>query len=115
MVDKYKGVIEFDVVGQKRGFKFGVRSMSLFCNSLGIPFRDGAEALQKAEFDSDMDTVIKFYLAGAIAYARLNKLPDPTIDEVYAIIEEVGTNEMARKLKEVHDIPNVQAPETGQP
>jgi hypothetical protein len=114
MVDKYKGTVELEVLGKKIGFKFGVRSMFLFTSSMGVPFGEGNDALTKAEFDGNMDTVMKYYHCATIAYSRLYGIPELSLDEVYAIIEEVGPDEMAKKLAEAHKIPNSTAPTTGQ-
>lgn len=115
MVDKYKGIIELDFAGSKIGFKFGIRSMTLFCNAQNITLKDSKEYLEKAAQDQNMEVIISFYHAGAVAYSRLMKKPEPSVDEVFAWVDELGFDFMEAKISEVHKIPNDQAPEiTGQ-
>lgn len=116
MVDKYKGIIELESNGVKRGFKFGLRSMTLFCESQGICFKDSKEHLEKASKDGNMGVIVSFYHAGAVAYARLAKIPEPSLDEVFAWVDEIGMGKLDAEIEKVHDIPNEPAPETaGQP
>lgn len=110
MVDKYKGIIELDVSGSKVGFKFGIRSMTLFCESQKINIKESQKYLEYAAKDTNMGVIISFYHSAAVAYARLMKKPEPSLDEVFAWVDEVGMDAMEKKISEVHKIPNEEAP-----
>lgn len=116
MVDKYKGIIELESNGIKRGFKFGSRSMTLFCESQGIGWKDAKEYLEKATKEYKVHILVAFYHAGAVAYARLAKIPEPSLDDVFAWVDEIGMDTLDREVEKVHEIPNEAAPkQTGQP
>lgn len=118
MVDKFKGVIEIEIAGAKRGFKFGLRSMQLFSEMVKVKFSEVNKVLVEAsgnngqdESSVNIDVIMKFYLCAAIAYARLNKQPEPTIDDIYNWIEEVTMDVMTEELKKISDLPNQMAPQ----
>lgn len=110
MTDKYKGIIEIDILGAKRGFKFGIRAMSLFCEAQSITLKEAEAFLRTIAENNDMERMISFYHSGAVAYARLMKQPEPTIDDVWAWVEEVGVGFLEEKIIEVHKVPNEVAP-----
>lgn len=112
MVDKYKGVIEIDISGALRGFKFGTRAMALFCEHQKISLKEVDALLRN---DPSLDVVLDFYWCGAVAYSRINKLPDPSLDEVADWIDQYGLSKLDDDVSKAIENPNLQAPEAGQP
>lgn len=110
MTDKYKGIVEMEIAGSKRGFKFGTRAMMIFCELDKVAFKDVDERLK----EPSIETQLNFYLSGAIAYAKLMRTDEPTIDDVAAWIDEVGYKRMEEESAKSMEIPNEAAPEMGQ-
>lgn len=106
MTDKYKGVVEIEILGAKRGFKVGTMSLVLFCEAEKIPF-DQAEAYLK---DGGTTIGLKFYHCAAVAYARLMKQQEPTFDELCAWVDELGFEKMEKELDQSTITPNSEAP-----
>lgn len=113
MIDKYKGVVEIEIQGAKRGFKFGLRCNQLFAERMGINFHEVSATLVRASGNKgdnpegvEIDTIMNFYLSAAQAYARLNKQAEPTIDDIYAWIEEVTMEVMSEKIRQANDLPD---------
>lgn len=106
MVDKYKGTVELEIAGELRGFKFGTRAMSLFCNHQKVPFSQVDKYMN--ENSDNVDVTVTFFWCGAVAYARLFKKPEPTLDEVYAWVDEGVMVTLNDAMKEM--APNVEAP-----
>ena len=105
-VDKYKGVVELEIGGALRGFKFGTRAMSLFCNYQKIPFSQVEKYME--DNNDNVDVTVIFFWCGAVAYARLFKKEEPSIDEVYAWVDEGVMNTLNGAMKEM--APNEEAP-----
>jgi hypothetical protein len=106
MTDKYKGVVEIEILGEKRGFKVGTRSVILFCEMENISMNDVDSHLKNGG-----ETVgLKFYHCAAIAYARLMKIPDPSFDDLCAWVDEVSFAKMEIELAKAAEIPNSEAP-----
>lgn len=108
MTDKYKGVVEIDILGEKRGFKVGTRSLILFCEMEKIPF-NGAEDHLK---NGGTAVGLKFYHCAAIAYAKLMNKPEPSFDDLCAWVDELGFAKMEKELEEASKTPNSEAPIT---
>jgi hypothetical protein len=107
MVDKYKGVVELEIAGALRGFKFGTHAMSMLSRIEKVPFSRLEQHLdEKAD---DIDLQINFYWCAAVAYAKLFKKDEPTIEEVYAWADE-GVMKILNKKTEELASPNGEAP-----
>jgi len=111
MTDKYKGIVELDIAGAKRGFKFGVRAMMILAELEKIKFEDIETHLKNSE--GVISTQMNFFLSGAISYARLIKIEDPTLDEVCAWVDEYGYDKLEKEAAKSMDIPNEEAPKEG--
>ena len=105
-VDKYKGTVEIEIGGELRGFKFGTRAMSLFCQNQKIPFSQVEKYMDEKQ--NDIDVTVTFFWCGAVAYSRLFKKPEPSIEEVYAWVDEGVMNTLNGAIKEMS--PNEEAP-----
>lgn len=108
-VDKYKGTVELEIGGQMRGFKFGTRAMSLFCNHQKVPFSQVEKYMD--ENQNNIDVTVTFFWCGAVAYARLYKVVEPSIEEVYAWVDEGVMNTLNGAIKDMS--PNAEAPNEG--
>lgn len=114
--DKYKGVVEIDILGDKRGFKFGMAWTAMLCKLEGLKLSE----VQKKLADNDSGTMCNFYYAAAVQYHKLFKIDgaEPTYEEVANWIDNMSLadNENAVKAAfEQYIDPNQKAPqETGQ-
>lgn len=121
MIDKYKGVVEIDILGEKRGFKFGISAMSMLCELEKCSLK---EVVERLDDNSNLKTQVNFYFSAAISFIRLKNaeekisLPEPTFDQVANWIDCLAVDIKAQ-LNEVafagYKGPNTEAPkETGQ-
>ena len=119
--DRYKGVAELEILGEKIGFKFGVATMSLLCDLENDTFKN---VVARLDDPTNVKTQINFYFAAAVCYIRLKNADDktnliePTFDQVANWMDSVSA-EVKEKLNETafatYQDPNSQAPqETGQ-
>jgi hypothetical protein len=76
--DKFKGVVEIEVLGEQRGFKFGMAAMVMLCRLEGKDLKDVQESLNKGE----IITFVNLMYAAAVQYAKLYKKPEPSFEEV---------------------------------
>lgn len=106
-VDNYKGVIEIEIAGALRGFKFGTHAMSMLSRIEKVPFSRMEAHLKEKEDDIDLN--VTFYWCAAVAYARLFKKEEPTIEQVYAWVDEGVMTTLNKKAEELVS-PNVEAP-----
>lgn len=121
MTDKYKGVVEIDILGEKRGFKFGIGAMSMLCE---LEKGSLKEVVERLDDNSNLKTQVNFYYSAAISYIRLKNaeektnLPEPTFDQVANWIDCLAVD-IKNQLNEVafaqYQDPNKEAPpQTGQ-
>jgi len=113
--DKYKGVAEIEILGEKHGFKFGIAAMAQLCELEGKPL---AEVIKLLDDPSNLKTQINFYYAAAVQFARLVKKDDqffkePTFEEVANWIDCISAD-IKEKLNETafaqYSDPNLAAP-----
>lgn len=118
MIDKYKGVVEIEILGSIRGFKFGTAYLTFLCEILNEKLSVVIKRLDDAE---DIDAKLKHYYAGAVQYVRLKNaedktsLPEPSFVEVCNWIDSLMTDQK-NKIDETafskYEDPNAQAPQT---
>lgn len=106
MTDKYKGVVELEILGEKRGFKVGTRALLMFCEMEKISFDQAEEHLK----NGGTTVGLKFYHCAAIAYAKLNNQPEPSFDDLCAWVDELGFAKMEKELEQASRTPNSEAP-----
>ncbi len=96
-VDKYKGVVESEILGEKRGFKFGIATMAMLCEMENKTF---ADVIKLLDDPSNLKTQINFYYAAAVQYVRLFRKDHPNLQE--PSFEEVANwmDSVSEKLKE---------------
>ena len=107
-MDNYKGIVSIEILGQKRGFKFGTMQAAIFCEHKKCKVQGMAELLD----GSDLDAQIAWYWAAAAAYARLFKQVEPSKDEVAAWIDTYGFDKMEAHAVESNKSPNLESPQT---
>jgi len=107
-MNQYKGIVEIDVFGAKKGFKFGTMQAALFCKSMNCKLAEMSELLD----GTDIEAQITWYWTAAVAYARLFKKEEPSKDEVAAWIDTFGFETMEKTITENISIPNDQTPPT---
>lgn len=121
MTDKYKGVVEIDISGEKRGFKFGISAMSMLCELENCSLK---EVVERLDDTSNLKTQVNFYYSAAISFVRLKNaeekttLQEPTFDQVANWIDCLAVD-IKNQLNEIafaqYVDPNKEAPqETGQ-
>lgn len=110
MTDKYKGVVELEILGSKRGFKFGMASMAMLCKLEGVKMPE----VQARLTESDPQTVLNFYYSAAVQYVRLYKLKDePTVEEVANWIDNMSLEQNTEAVTAAFATPsdpNLKAP-----
>ena len=112
MVGKYKGLVLIEIDGVKHGFKFGTRAMALFCDVIKINL---SEVKSKLENNPSLETILTFYWCGAVAYARLMKQQEPSLDEVADWVDNFGQDKIETEIAKAMEFPNEPAPNlTGQ-
>lgn len=114
--DKYKGVVEIDILGAKRGFKFGMACVAMLCKLEGLKLSEVNVKLA----ENDSGAMCNFYYSAAVQYHRLFKVngPEPTYEEVANWIDNMSLEQNTEAVKaafEQYGSPNQEAPkETGQ-
>jgi len=112
MTDKYKGVVEIEILGEKRGFKFGLASMAMLCKLEGLKLSEVNEKLT----ENDPGVMCNFYYAAAIQYCKLFKIKDePTLEEVSNWIDNMSLEQNESTVTAAflsHVDPNKEAPQT---
>jgi len=96
MIDSYKGIVSVEILGRKRGFKFGTMQAALFCKDMQCKLPQIAQMLD----GTDIEAQISWYWSAAVAYSRLMKEDEPSKDEVAAWIDSYGFSEMEAKTSE---------------
>ena len=113
MNNKHKGVVEIEILGEVRGFKFGMACMAMLCDREKAPLKDVQERLG----GENLTTSLNLYYSAAVQYARLFKTAEPSFEEVADWIDnmslEQNTEAIGTAFAQYED-PNVKAPETGQ-
>jgi hypothetical protein len=91
----FKGILELEIDGRKRGFKFGMASLAKFCEFEGIAWFKLEDVLKAGQ----VSTIINFFYAGALIYAERNKLEiDFDYGTVADWLDEVGVAKAAEEM-----------------
>lgn len=111
-----KGIFEFEIEGQKRGFKFGTYAFSIACekegdidlNTLfkrcGFPYKDGKDKqgkdIIKAE-KAKMKSLLHLFFGAASHYAEDNGQPiDFKVSTVSNWMDELGEAKLMEMINE---------------
>src|SRR5688572_13554077 len=118
-MNKYKGVVEIEILGKQRGFKFGTASMAMLCELENAKLNEVVARLD--DITNNINTAINFYYSAAVAYVRLNnsetesKIVEPTREQVANWMDSLAA-ETKQKIESdafaTYSSPNVTAPET---
>jgi hypothetical protein len=76
--DKFKGVVEIEILGEQRGFKFGMAAMVMLCKLENKDLNGVQESIAKG----DIQSFANMMYAAAVQYAKLYKKPEPSFEEV---------------------------------
>lgn len=107
-IDKYKGVVEIEILGEQRGFKFGMAAMAQLCQLEGSNLKGVQEKLSAA----DIGTMINLLYSAAVQYSKLYKKEVPTYEEVANWIDHLDgkESEIIQAAFYQHESPNQTAP-----
>lgn len=105
-MNQYKGIVEMEILGSKKGFKFGTMQAALFCKAMNCKLSDMPQLLD----GDDIEAQLNWYWTAAVAYARLFKQEEPSKDDVAAWIDTYGFEAMDKTVNENVAVPNEQAP-----
>jgi len=105
-MEEYKGIVKVEIFGKSRGFKFGTMQAALFCKQMKCKLPDMAAYLD----GSDLEAQIVWYWSAAVAYSRLAKDQEPSMDEVAAWIDTFGYAAMEAKASDAMLTPKEEAP-----
>lgn len=111
MTDKYKGVVEIEILGEKRGFKFGIAAMAMLCKLEGLKLSE----VQNRLSENDPGAMCNFYYSAAIQYCRLfKKESEPSFEDVANWIDNMSLEQNSESVKaafENYEDPNKVAPQ----
>lgn len=116
-MNQYKGVVEIEILGEKRGFKFGMACTAMLCKIEGCSLKEVQERLAA----NDQSTMCNMYYAAAVQYVRLKnteqteKVKEPTFEEVANWIDNMSLTQNEDAVKTAfaqYEDPNGKAPET---
>jgi hypothetical protein len=107
-IDKIKGVVEVEILGEQRGFKFGIASMIMLCNLEGKDL----DEVQKSIADGNIQAFANMMYAAAVQYAKLYKKPEPSFEEVANWLDHIEdkTGEILSAAFAQPESPNPVAP-----
>jgi hypothetical protein len=114
----FNGIVEIEIGGEKRGFRFSLAALDHFCKLENCAWYE----MDKVLMDGQISTIINFFLAGALSYAKKKKLTDQIdYDTVEDWLSELGVHRAAEEMYKVFTLykdpneKNVSAPsQTGQ-
>lgn len=93
----YKGEFQIEILGVKRGFKFGTLSNALFCQAENIKPKEVQERILEGHAFIDIDYA--FY--GALAYCQIHKIePNFSKVDVSVWIDEIGSERLTEMFTE---------------
>ena len=113
MTNKHKGVVEIEILGEVRGFKFGMACMAMLCTLEKTNLKEVQERLK----EENLSTSLNLYYSAAVQYARLFKKDEPTFEEVADWIDNMTLEQNTEAVNVAfaqYTDPNVQAPAMGQ-
>jgi len=110
MTNKYKGVVEIEILGEKRGFKFGMACMAMLCKLEGAKLSEVQARLASA----DLQTNLNLYYSAAVQYCKLFKITEePTFEDVANWIDNMSMEQNEEAVKVAfaqYEDPNEKAP-----
>ena len=112
-IDKYKGVVEIEILGEQRGFKFGMAAMAQLCQLE----RTDWKGVQEKFLAADITTTANLFFVTATQYARLAKITEPTYEDVLNWVDHLDEGQQAKIIQaffyhhiEKEETPNLTAP-----
>lgn len=89
-MDEFKGIIRITFNEKIIGFKFGTMQASLFCKEMNCKLAD----MEKLLDGTDIEAQLNWYYTAHVAYSRLFKESHISKDELAAIIDSYGQNNL---------------------
>ena len=106
-MNEYKGIFEIEILGKKRGFKFGMGAFAHACRLDGCSIGEIASRIIGGDLQSQL---ILIYTA-SVQYARLQKEIEPTQEQVNDWIDHVGIDQFGSAMVSAfRTSPNAEAP-----
>jgi hypothetical protein len=83
-----KGIFEFEINGEKVGFKFGMYAAAITQKEAGMSIFELLKVIAKGQ-DGGV-ALQQYFYGGLVSYCTNKKLPIPTLDQVGDVIEVIG-------------------------
>jgi hypothetical protein len=109
---KSKGILEIEVNGEMRRFKFGTLHIAIL---LEMEKCNMGELLQRLSEPSNLMLIVRYFHVAACQYSRLKKETDPSIEEVadwYDNMTPEQREALNKAALETFIDPNESAPKT---
>lgn len=115
-MNKFRGVVEIEILGEMRGFKFGVAATLQLCQILKCNLDDVVKRLSDQK---DLEAQLNYYYTASCQYIRLVKKGDaePSFEEVCNWVDTLLPEQreaVAEAAFNQYEDPNLAAPEKGQ-
>lgn len=106
--DKFKGVVEIEILGEQRGFKFGMAATIMLIKLEETDLVGVQDKLAKG----DLETYINLLYCAAVQYAKLYKKDIPSFEDVANWVDhlEGKESEIIKTAFATPEDPNPTAP-----
>jgi hypothetical protein len=106
-MDEYKGVFEIEVLGKKRGFKFGMGAFAHLCRLENCSIGEATNLI----IQGDLQAQLGLLYTAAVQYARIHKEQDPTQEQVNDWVDHIGLDKFIGAISSAfRTSPNAEAP-----
>lgn len=102
MTDKYKGVVEMEVLGEMRGFKMGIATLIMLSKMEGLDINQLQPMIAK-----DVRVFVNFMYCSAVQYAKLFKKPEPSFEEVANWLDNMEENAQVQIVRDAFGVKDV--------
>lgn len=104
-MDEFKGIVRIRYNDKVIGFKFGTMQTALFCKTMNCKLSE----LDKVLDGSDIEAQLNWFWTASVAYSRLFKTDEISIDELSAIIDSYGFSNLEQDAAASVVIPKEEA------
>lgn len=106
-MNEYKGIFEIEILGKKRGFKFGMGAFAHACRLDDCSIGE----ITKRILSGDLQSQLTLIYTASVQYARLQKESEATQEQVNDWIDHVGIDQFgAAMVSAFNTSPNEEAP-----
>jgi ABC-type molybdate transport system substrate-binding protein len=99
--DKFKGVVELEILGEQRGFKYGMAALVQLTKLEDTNLAGVQEKLA----NGDISTIVNLVYTGAVQYAKLYKKEIPSFEDVANWIDHINGDQLSSIIKTSFAIP----------